>query len=314
MLYVIDPLPIGDEHMVGSNLGPNDYPRWQSGTSYPRGSRVSVMDNHKIYQSAVPVGPAPVSTVTPQSDLFNAETNPTGKWVEVGTTRRWKPFDGSIGDQAYADNLTELTWTLSPGQQADSVAFFGLHATHVLVQVMDTQGTILFAREESTVDPANIEDAWDYLSNPPVFHTEMVFRGIPLQAGQHIVLRVRHIYEIPRLGEIIIGREISIGKLLVGGGVSLQDYSRKERDDFGNAIIVRRAYSDIATYPVLVDAGRERYVLRTLGRLRSTPAVYHAGESMTGRGLTVFGFFRDVPVTLSSPTHSQLTIEVEGLV
>lgn len=311
MLYLIDPLPIGDGDLFFTNIPENDYPAWNAGTSYVRGDRVIVLATHKVYQAAAAtVQPA----LPPQSDLFNAETRPTGKWVEVGATRRWKPFDGRISDQASFEKSNTIQWRLRLGRRADSIALFGLGASRVNIRVIQADtGTIVYEVEQSAIDLANITDGWDFFNNNPAFHTEMVFRGLPISDDTHVRIEVINDSGIARVGEIVIGQEVEIGQILVGGGASFQDFSRKTTDDFGHTSILRRATADIATYPALVAAHRERYILRTLQRLRATPAVFHAGQEMTSRGLTVFGFFRDVPVTLSSPTHSQLNIEVEGL-
>lgn len=246
-------------------------------------------------------------------DLFHAENNPAGKWIEVGSTRRWKILDGKINDYVQVGTQAVLSWTFRLGQRADSVALFGLQAARARVEVFDEDGRIIWDQAPSLIDTANITDGWDFFANPPAYHTEWVFRGVPIEHGTSVRVTVTHETESTRVGEIVIGRETQVGRLLVGGGASLQDFSINERDDFGNIISVRRAYADIATYPVLVDAGRERHILRTLAQFRNIPAVYHAGQEMTRRGLTVFGLFRDVPVTLSSPTHSQLNIEILGV-
>jgi hypothetical protein len=317
MMYLIDPIAIGDTEFVGSNVRENDYPVWDAATNYFIGNRVILLSAHKIYQAVAMSGPhepaAGVPAPPPPDNLFNADTNPGGRWLEVGATRPWKVFDGRISDYVQLAQSSFLSWTIRPGQRADSIALFGLRASHVRVQIFDRDLRVIYDREEATIDLGNVTDGWDFFHNRIAYHTEWVFRGLPYEHGGQITITIRHDNDAARIGEIVLGNEVELGILGSDAQVSFEDYSRKERDEFGNPIIVRRAYADRAVYNVRVAPHRVRYLLRKLGQLRATPAVYHGGQALTPMGLTVFGFFRDVPVTVSTSTHATLSIEIEGL-
>lgn len=115
------------------------------------------------------------------------------------------------------------------------------------------------------------------------------------------------------MGEIVLGYEHALGDLEFGPQHGITDYSRKEFDTFGNPILIERSYAETAVFPIAMEAADARRVKRTLARLRATPAVYHAGEDWTAYGLTIYGFFRDLPFVLESPDVSRLQPEGEGL-
>jgi hypothetical protein len=94
--------------------------------------------------------------------------------------------------------------------------------------------------------------------------------------------------------------------------VNILDFSRKDRDTFGNAILIRRAYADRVTYDAKVLTARAAYVRRALASVRAVPTVYIGSDARAET--VVFGFFRDFTITLSGPNVSDCSLEVEGLI
>jgi hypothetical protein len=114
------------------------------------------------------------------------------------------------------------------------------------------------------------------------------------------------------VGELVLGQVTELGGTGFGSQVNILDFSRKDRDVFGNAILIRRAYADRVTYDGKVLTARAAYVRRILASVRAVPTVYIGSEQHPET--VVFGFFRDFTITLSGPMVSDCSLEVEGLI
>jgi hypothetical protein len=115
-----------------------------------------------------------------------------------------------------------------------------------------------------------------------------------------------------RIGEFVMGRVRQLGVSNFGTSVSIQDYSRKERDQFGNTIIVERKFTKSADFDVTVETAQVFAVQNQLAKIRATPVVFIGDEARAST--VVYGFFRQFNIVLDNPSISSCSIEVEGLI
>lgn len=101
-----------------------------------------------------------------------------------------------------------------------------------------------------------------------------------------------------------------IGECLVGTSVGITDYSRKERDAFGNIILIERGYTDHITYNVQIDTERADEVRTLLASVRATLADYVGVDSMAVTKVT--GYLNNFTITLDNSYLSSLSLEVES--
>jgi len=112
-------------------------------------------------------------------------------------------------------------------------------------------------------------------------------------------------------GFMACGTYTHIGLTLYQTSLGIRDYSRKERDAFGRAIVTQREYTNIISYKVAIDTEDIYPVTRWLGLIRATLSVY-GGLPGNQETLTV-GYFKDFSIPIDSYTQSIFTLEVEGL-
>lgn len=95
-----------------SNLPETDATAWSAATNYVIGNRVMIAGTtHKVWEAVgANLNKDPLLAV----NVYSA-TNPTGVWLYVGFTNRWRIFDGSISGGSDAGALDNLYWVLGAG-------------------------------------------------------------------------------------------------------------------------------------------------------------------------------------------------------
>lgn len=301
-MQIIKPVTVTNTILVSSNITENDYAEWAVGTTYAVGNRVIVKGTtHKIYESLV------------SSNLGNDPTTDDGtNWLVLGATNLWKAFDQKISDPV--TNLNLIEYTISDvSSNITSVALFGLKGTSANVTVTDAIVGEIYNETIPLIDNANIVDWYTYFFEEQVQREQALFLNIPPFVGAEVKVSVTSTTgEIAELGQIVVGFLSTLGVTTYGTSISIEDYSRKEVDAFGNFIVVQRAYAQLADYDVKFETASARKIQRTLAGFRATPIVYIGSED-TAYGTIVYGFYRRFDLTLEGPSLSFGSIEVEGL-
>ena len=301
-MRIIKPVTITDAILTSSTVPEDDYPVWSSGTTYAAEDRVISTTNHKIYESAQ------------GSNTNNDPTTDDGTWwLTVSATNRWKAFDQKVTEQVTEANSIE--YVLNPtGEFITSVAFFNLDASELQLQLEDATEGEYYNETFDLIDNSYVADWYSYFFEPQRKLEELVVTDLPPFTGPTVTVTISETGSTAEVGQIIIGRFLDIGALEYNSSVSIEDYSRKERDEFGNPIIVQRAFSQLADYDVTFETSAVRRVQSILSEIRTTPVVWFAGANTSQYGTTIYGYYRDFNISLSTPSISYATIEVEGLV
>lgn len=295
-LRVIKSLTVTDANLTASSVPEADHPTWLVGSTYALADRV-ILD-HKIYESvqAANIGKAPA-------------TEPDW-WSEVSPTNRWKLFDLSSTTQTLidADDYYELT----PGQAVNALALVNISGVlSVRVRLTDPSfGVVYDETADLTAVPS--EASWyAWFFEPRTEQTQFVVADLP--SYPNATLRVDFTSSgAAYIGAFIFGTQKTIG-MGVNKGVRLgiQDYSRKERNDWGDTVLVQRAYSKRVSFSMLLENADLDNTYSTLTDLRSTPCLWIITDIYGS--LTVFGFYANFDIDIAYSTYSDCSIEIEGL-
>lgn len=300
-MQAIEPLTITDSLFVSSNLTEDDYAAWSAGTTYALGNRVIVVSVHKVYESAA------------NSNIGNdPTTDTTGTyWIEVGATNKWKAFDQHISDPA--TNPDTIQYVISSGTTVvNSLAFFGLSADTVQIQVV-VSATEVYNTTFPLLDNSTIVDWYTYFFEPASIKAqELLVVDLPAYTGATITITITDTGETVQVGQVVLGNLVALGRTGYGSSIGIEDYSRKERDTFGNPVIIERAFAQKANYEVSILTVNARRVQKFLSDYRATPIVWIGNQDPT-YGLIVYGFYTQFSINLSTYSTSYSTIEVEGL-
>ena len=300
-MKLIRPINITDSILVSSNVTEDDFPEWDSSTTYNIGDKVIVISTHRIYESLT------------DSNTGNDPTTDDGtNWLNIGATNRYKAFDETISDQVV--NTTSITYEFDPGSLVNAIAMFNLDAADVDITVTDPEEGVVYEENVSLIDNSAVTNWWGYFFEPVVRSSEFVRFDLPNYASATVSVSVNvDIGETAKVGQIVIGNQKSLGLTTYGTSIGIQDYSTKDNDNFGNAIITERRFAQLVDYDVKLTTGSVRDVQKTLAGFRATPIVY-SGTEDGAYGDLVYGYYRNFGINISGPAFSDATIEVEGLV
>lgn len=300
-MKLIRPITVTDSVLDSSNVPENDYAEWSSGTTYADGDRVIVLSTHRIYESLV------------GSNTGNDPTTDDGtNWLDIGATNRWRAFDNTITDQV--TNTTSITYSFDPQSLTNSIAFFNLDAVEVQVTMTDSVEGVVYDNTVSLIDNSAVTDWWGYFFEPIIRKPDIVLFDLPNYITAILDVTISTTTgSTAKVGQIVFGNQKVLGLTTYGTTVGIQDYSTKDTDAFGNVVITERRFAQLVDYDVKVSTTAVRDVQKTLASYRATPIVYSGTDDGT-YGDLVYGYYRNFGINISTPSFSDATIEVEGLV
>lgn len=300
-MRLIKPVEITPAKLVSSNVPETDFAAWVSTTAYDIDAKV--IWNHHIYQAlaAVPAG------VKPGEEVIDKDH--PAKWLDLGSTNRWRMFDNKV--ESLTTNPGTIEVTIKPGAVVNSLALFNLKGKSVTVSMVDALEGEVYRKEISLVD-ARVTNWYDWFFEPIGIRTDVVVLDMPAYGSADIVLTIDAGPEVATVGHVVIGAVKQIGTALYGSSVGINDYSRKSTDDFGNAVVIQRSFSNRADFDIALDTSEVTRVRRLLADLRATPVVWIGEESY--EATILFGFYKDFQIVFSGPTVSDCSITVEGVI
>lgn len=332
-MFIIKPITIDPETEVTELSVPLDdvYPAWDSNLLYNRGVIVTTPD--KIWEarhSAV----TPIDTSSSLPVLYNqgidpAQTNVVGRtnegalipnateynhfgesWWRDATedkylANRYRMFD--INPAHYTETDAAIRFTVKPSSLWSGVAFFNIIADTITITVVDgpEYTATKTIRHDEILSP-------EFQNEPQAAFVDLPVIDPALYPNA--ALRVELSVSSPRflrLGYFCIGEALEIGQAVYGVNTELMDFSRFERDVFGNVFTIQRGYSDKITYPYVIKAEDLVQVRQTLVARRATLTAYigHPDVPLT----ITYGYFVDLDIPIDNWGQSEAGVIVESV-
>lgn len=229
-------------------------------------------------------------------------------WVKVGPTNRWAMWDQLNGTQTVRADVVEVEVQLT--DVIDSLAMLNIEAGSIHV-VMTDGATVVYDRTISLASDDPIVDWYEYFFAPIDRINDVVLSDLPPYYNAKLTITFTDTGNSVRVGNVVLGQSRLVGTTMSGASVGIKDYSRKETDDFGNYIVVERAFSKRANASVMMDNSLIDPTLRLLAEIRAQPTVFVLSDAF---GATiVFGYYKDANLELTYAHNSVMSIEIEGL-
>lgn len=297
-ISVLKPMEITPAMLVSTDVPETDYPEWNSGGNYNTGDRVIVTSTHKVYRSVI------------DGNTGKDPTTDRTSWQEVGATNRWKPFDKSVTTQVVQSNL--ITYRLKPGKTVTSLSILNVNsATSVRVRLIDpVYGTVY----DRTISLARIPVAvgwWAWFFGERREPTQMVINDLPNYPTADILIEITG-GSLLAIGVILLGRMRTFGMgVKVGMQLGILDYSRKERNDFGDVIVVERPFSKRINFSMLLKSAQVDEAHRFFSDVRATPCLWIVSNRFEAS--VAYAFYRNFNIVVPYYDYSDCDLELEGL-
>ena len=296
-LRVVKPVAITPAMVIATNVPETDYPAWNSGTSYTViGERV--IKGHKVWQNAV------------NPNLNNDPESTAGKWSEVGYTNAYKAFDKSISTQTA--QTTSITYQLRLGQAIGSVNGLNLTgATSMRVYVVDPVYGTVYDQTKSLLSYPALSGWWAWFFGERRAPTQALFLDLPSfpNADIYIVLTGGASLAV---GVLLLGQmyRYTMG-VQMGAKLGIQDYSRKERNEYGDLYMVERAFAKKANFTMLLEAPEVDAFNLFLSSVRATSCLWIGSDRY--ESTTVYGPYKSFDIVIPYFNYSECDLELEGL-
>lgn len=307
-MYVIRSIDLTSS-LVSSTLAENDYSAWASGSTYSLGNRVISTTTHKTYEAAGPIATG-INPTLAANQLTDEDVSGDNKWIVVGATNRWKPFDQHISDPASIG--TSATWVFTAPSRITALAFFGLSAGAITIRVRNTSATLIHNETHEIVDTSDITNWFEFFFWEPAYSESLVLTDIPAFPGYELEIEVTAASG-GEVGQIVAGPIVQLGTSGENTEIGFLSFSTKERDSFGNAVLLARDYADTVSFSfMLADRTDAARVRRLVSELDGSAHAWMASPD-DPIGTLVFGFVGGDGFRVPLPQNPVATLEIEGL-
>ncbi len=294
-----------------SNVDENNYAEWLTGTAYIATEIVYVtlsedtlteIKPHKKYQSLTGnTGSYPPNNLT--------------DWLDLGATNRWALFDNYVSSQTSNANTIDIALSAS---KVDRLCFFGLQAASIQIVVKDSVESVI--TDETITMGGNTTTSWsEYFFNESYFRDSYIHTLQSLYVNTTIEITITGLDSVAKCGQLILGKATFLGLTEYGVSASIDDYSRKETNDFGETFLSQRAFAKTLDIDLWIDhtpqAIQYDKVYQTLSNIRATPVVFDANNKNSDRQtFQIFGYYKDFSLIADFAIKSQCTLTIEGLI
>ena len=295
-MKLIKPVTFQDSQLISSNAT-ETYAAYNSGTTYAKDAFVDYGTH--IYQSLVN------TNLNHQPDI-----SPTF-WILIGPDNTHAMFDTQVS--TITTSSSPLNVTVAPGVNINSAAFLELTGTQLVVTMTDGAGGPTVYTKTVSLDDTVLIDWYGYFFDPYNPRTEVILTDLPPYPNGRLSMALTGSGTIG-IGVFTYGTVYDLGLTQYGASAGIKDYSVKETDQYGNTTFVERAYSKRMESQVFVQNSNIAFNQKLLASVRATPCVWIGSEDTQYNPLVVFGFYRSFNTTISYPTYSLCSLEIEGLI
>ncbi len=299
-------IPLQQINLSSSNVTASTYDEWSDDSvSY------SVGDNVKVTDSTTSRVDEYECTESHTSSSDSYPPNDSTNWLYLGASNRWKMFDDYVNTQT--SNLNTIEVTISTSSFVDTVALFNLEA--LTVQVVCKDDTIEVFNTTYDLSVTTINNWYDYFFEDFKYKSDL-FVTIPgLYKNLTVEITITaSTNNDAKCGHCVLGKSLELGCTTYSPTISINDYSTKSTNEFGETYLNQRTYAKTISAIISIDSVNIDRVMENLANIRSTPCVWQFNEDTFYNSLTIYGFFKDFSILLQSPLVSTCNLEIEGLI
>lgn len=295
---VIKAVKVTDTILHATDVPEDDHPEYSAATPYAKGDRVIVTANHKVYESLQDTN----TGKTPGVDLT--------WWAEVSMTNRWKMLDLSSTTETVMG--TTAYYEFKPGRAVSAVGFINFRGISTArVRLIDPLFGTVYDRTLNLTASPTTSSWYAWFFEPRTNMLQVTVMDLPSYPNATLRLDFE-CFSTGSLGTLVFGISRSFGLgAQYGARLGIQDFSRKERNEWGDTILVQRAFAKRASLSTEIPNSQLDNVFTLLAELRATPCLWIGTDEF--QSFNIFGFYNSFEIGVQYSDYSELTIDIEGL-
>ena len=295
---VIPPVDIWDDNLGSSNVAEDEYPIYDSGTTYIKDDRVIVTTGvHKIYKSS-----------TTQTGAYPPDN--LASWIDEGNTNRFKMFDDGVASKTI--NADSIVVVITPDILFNALVLMEVAAKTVTVSCNSATSGLIYTKTIDMVDYTDITDWYQYFYNGFGRSSTLVLTDLPAYSDMTITVTIENTVGDAECGVFALGRQNVIGEELYGTKIGIIDYSVKTTNDEGVTSVTEGAFSKRADFSLAIENNKVDSTQRLLAANRAIPVIYAAGNKYNSN--VILGYYKDFDITISTPAFAECSLSIEGLI
>ncbi len=245
------------------------------------------------------------ATITDLGD----DTIVTPRWLDIGPDNKHAMFDARNTSATTAAD--ELVVVLQPGR-CDSVGLQGL-VGYSLQVVMNDGVSDVYDNTILLNEGAGASSWHSWFFGGRSLRDTVLLTDLPLgPIDPTITVTVSGPGQTVEIATLVVGTKFEIGATQRGMTLGLVDYSTKEADEFGEFSFVERSSANKADAVAFLANGRVDIVHRVLRAYRATPTFWGLASDHFDAS-AFLGFYREFNIEIAYPTHSLVSIQLEGM-
>lgn len=233
------------------------------------------------------------------------------KWLDIGPTNRWACLD-LLRNTATTFPASPGTMVITPGRRVDSIGLVGLVADSVTVTVTVSAVTVYTHTED--LSTREVVTWYDYFFAPFTYKSALALFDLPPYSNGVITVTLTRSSGLPELGGLVLGLNVYFGRTLHDAENDALNFSKVERDDFGNATLIpRRTVPKVKSATRCMKSAVNKIIAARVA-LNAQPALW-SGLDDTDSGyfepLLILGYYRQFTVTMDRPDEALVSLELE---
>ena len=304
-MIVIPPIPITSSVLTSSTVAEPSAGEvvWNAATSYAVGDVVIRTTTHRKYECQI----AGVDSTIPE----NAPT----RWLDIGPTNKWAMFDQNRNAQTVSTTSMEVV--LTPGKRINSIAILGVQARQVTV-TMRVGSTVVYGPIITNMN-GRITSSWsEYFFGEFDYKPTLLLTDIPPYASAVITVLFENTtgLEVKSSG-VVLGSKIYLGLTQYNASSDSLNFSKIERDEFGNSILIPRRTIPKTNQTLIADKNTTNTLRAARTALNATPAFWSGlDENFTDdyfEAIAIYGIYKQFEIDIAHPSFVQVSLELEEL-
>jgi hypothetical protein len=292
---IMPPIEVTYAKLTSSNVAETEYGNYAAGTTYALGNRVIVPATHDVWESLA------------NANLGNTPATSPTWWVRVGPTNRMSMFDTSVSSQTTRSGGIDVT--VAPGETVDTLALLNVNAASIRVRMTDPTDGVVYDQTTNMIAPIS-DSSWYMWFFEPIARKDFLLATLPPYGSAAVRVELNDT-ATAACGVMALGLARKIGEgTLAGARTSIEDYSGKEKDTWGQYQLIERGYSNKASISTIILNNNVDPVSKLLKTRRAKPTLCIASDQYSN--LVLFGLI-SFDITIPYATHSVCNLEIEGL-